>query len=204
MDGVNGRPPGARWTRARLLRGAIGGAAVVAGGVVLGARDGGTSIASPSKDTDAEILRLLLLLEQVQESFYGAALEQAELDGRLRRFAEVVHRQETEHVTYFTGRLGGSAPSRPRSDFGDSVSDADRFRDTAIELEELALSVYIGQGANLTRGEVSGLAELVAVEARQVAWVRDLAHVSPAPRAADPAREPDSVLSELRKRGFIG
>src|SRR5688572_32161233 len=43
-------------------------------------------------------------------------------------------------------------------------------------------------------------ATLISVEARQVAWLRDLAGISPAPRAADPARKADAVLRELRDR----
>jgi hypothetical protein len=60
-----------------------------------------------------------------------------------------------------------------------------------------------GQGANLTADTVGAVATLVSVEARQVAWLRDLAGVSPAPRAADPGRTPDDVLADLRKLGLI-
>ena len=44
---------------------------------------------------------------------------------------------------------------------------------------------------------------MVSVEARQVAWLRDLAGVSPAPRAADPARSVQDVVAELRQKGVI-
>jgi hypothetical protein len=50
---------------------------------------------------------------------------------------------------------------------------------------------------------VAAISPLVSVEARQVAWVRDIAGVLPAPQAADPARKPDDVLADLRKRGLI-
>ncbi len=203
MDGLERCPIGVRWTRARLLRGALGGGALIAGGAVLGGRDGGMSLAAPSKDTDDEILRLLLLLEQVQQGFYEAALERATLSGELLRYATAVHTQEREHVAFLAQQLGGRTPARPRSEFGESLRDPDRFRDTAIELEEATLGAYIGQGANLTRPVVAAVAGLVSVEARQVAWLRDLAGVSPAPNAADPAREPEQVLSDLRKRGFV-
>jgi hypothetical protein len=203
MEEQAGRPGTAGWSRARVLRGALGGAAVIGGGVALGRRSGATSVAAPSKDTDVEILRVLLLLEQVQEAFYGAALERAGLDGKLLRFATTVGRQERTHVAHLTKQLDGRAPAAPQTDFGDSLDDPERFRDTAIELEEATVAAYIGQGANLTRRAVAAVAGLVSVEARQAAWVRDLAGVSPAPRAADPARKPEAVLSDLRKRGFI-
>ena len=83
------------------------------------------------------------------------------------------------------------------------MSTAERFRDAAIELEEMALATYVGQAGRLTGDAVRTVGTLVSVEARQVAWVRDLAGVSPAPRAADPARKPDDVLAALRKEGFI-
>jgi hypothetical protein len=44
---------------------------------------------------------------------------------------------------------------------------------------------------------------MLSVEARQAAWVLDLAGKPPAPRAADPARKGDDVLAELRRRRFI-
>jgi hypothetical protein len=203
MDERAGRSAGAGWSRARVLRGVLGGAAAIGGGIALGRRSDATPLAAPSKDTDAEILRVLLLLERIQEAFYGAALERARLEGKLLRYATTVGRQESQHVAYLTKQLDGRTPAAPRTDFGDSLSDPDRFRDTAIELEEATLAVYIGQGANLTRQAVAGIAGLVSVEARQVAWVRDLAGVSPAPRAADPARKPEAVLSDLREKGFI-
>jgi hypothetical protein len=203
MDGTAERAVEGRSTRARLLQGALAGGAVIAGGVALAGRDGGMSLAAPSKDTDAEILRVLLLLEQVQEAFYEAALERARLKGELLRYATAVARQEREHVAYLGRRLDGRAPDAPRTDFGDALSDPDRFRDTAIELEEATIATYIGQGGNLTRPAVASIAGLLSVEARQVAWIRDLAGVSPAPNAADPARKPEEVLSDLRARGFI-
>ena len=203
MEGPSERVMGGGWTRARVLQGALAGGAVIGGGVVLGSRAGGMSLAAPSKDMDTEILRVLLLLERVQESFYESALERGRLTGDLLRYATTVGRQEQEHVSYLRRRLGADASEPPQTDFGDSLTDPDRFQETAIELEEATLASYIGQGANLTRPAVAAIAGLISVEARQVAWVRDIAGVSPAPRAADPARSPEAVLSDLRKRGFI-
>jgi hypothetical protein len=125
------------------------------------------------------------------------------LDGDLLTFAQTVGEQESEHVAFLAERLGGRADARPTLNFEDALSTPDRFRETAIELEEAALAGYVGQGANLTRDMVRPVATLVSVEARQAAWVRDLAGVSPAPRAADPARKADRVVADLRERGFV-
>lgn len=186
-------------TRAGLLRAAfVGGAAAV-----IAFRRDGDPLAAPSKRTDADILNLFLLLEYVQESFYRAAIETGRLDGGLLAYATTVADQERRHVEFLQDRLDGRAQARPQSRFGDLLEDADRFRDAAIELEEAAIAAYIGQAANLTRPTLGAVATLVSVEARQAAWIRDLGRTSPAPRAADPARKPDAILADLRKRGFI-
>jgi hypothetical protein len=192
------------WTRGGLLRAALGGGAIVAGGAALAARtDDGVSLAAQSKDADAKILNFFLLLEYVQEGFYREAVRSGALTGDLLTFATTVGEQETEHVAFLEQRLGERADARPTLSFGDAASTPERFRRTAIDLEEAALAGYIGQGANLPRETVRSVATLVSVEARQAAWVRDLAGVSPAPRAADPARKAERVMADLRGRGFV-
>ena len=192
------------WTRAGLFRLAAAGGAAVAGGAVIGAQDrAGNSFAAPSADTDAKILNFFLLLEYVQEAFYREALRSARLNGDLSEYARTVGRQESEHVAFLTKRLGDRARPRPRSSFGDALSSPERFRAAAIDLEETTIAAYIGQGANLMRGTVGAVGTLLSVEARQAAWVLDLAGESPAPRAADPARKPEAVLAHLREQGFI-
>ncbi len=191
-------------TRATLFRRAVAGGAVVAGGAAIGARSGdGTSLAAPSADTDAKILNFFLLLEHVQEAFYREALRTTRPSGALGEFARAVVRQESEHVAFLTKRLGSRARARPQTDFGDALSTAEQFRAAAIDLEETAIAAYIGQGANLTREAVGAVGTLLSVEARQAAWVLDLAGRSPAPNAADPAQKPGAVLARLRQKGFI-
>ena len=99
--------------------------------------------------------------------------------------------------------LGREAGPRPRLDFGRATSSADRFRDTAIDLEETTAAGYIGQSASLTTPAVQDAASIVAVEARHAAWIRDLAGADPAPRAADPGKAPEAILSDLRRKGFL-
>jgi truncated hemoglobin YjbI len=192
------------WTRGRFLRAAFAGSAMAAGGVALAA--GGAddaSLAAPSEDTDADILNLFLLLEDVQEAFYRQARASGRLKGDLLIFAATVGPQEAEHAEFLAKRLGSRARRRPDSAFHDLFDTPERFRDAAIELEEAAIATYVGQGANLTREALAAAATLVSVEARQAAWIRDLARTSPAPRVADPARSPDAVLADLRRRGFL-
>jgi hypothetical protein len=187
-----------------LLRLAATGGAAAAGGAVIGARGGDrTSFAAPSPSTDAEIVNLFLLLERVQQSFYRAALERSDLSGELRTYASTVAGQEREHVAFLEHWLGDRADAPPHTGFPDAFASAQGFRTAAVELEEAAIAAYIGPGANLTRKTVAQIAVLVSVEARQAAWVRDIAGISPAPRAADPARKPNDVLAELRKKGIL-
>ena len=190
----------ARVTRAGFLWAG----AAAAGGATVALRDGdGASHAAESKSSDREILAFFLTLEQVQEAFYRQAIESGGLDGELLELASRVGAQERQHAAFLTRRLGGTAPQRPASDFGDAFDSSERFRETAIELEETALAGYVGQAGNLSRKAIAAVATLIPVEARQVAWLRSLAGVSPAPRAADPARNADAVLQELRDKGYI-
>jgi Ferritin-like domain len=199
-------PP--RLTRAGLLRAAAGGGAAIAGGAVLGARTGSASLAStattPTPAMDMQILNLFLLLERMQAAFYGEAVESGRLQGQLLAFAQQVGRQEDEHVAFLATRLGAHAAKPPATSFGTALGTPEDFRATAVELEEAAVAAYLGQGANLTTAEVAAVAPLVSVEARQAAWVRDLAGISPAPHAADPARKAAAVLAGLRQKGYLG
>jgi hypothetical protein len=189
-----------RLTRAGLLRTALGAGAI---GAAVGSRSGGgTSLAADAGD-DAEILDFFLTLEHVQNAFYREAVKTGRLKGDLLTFARTVSGQEGTHVAFLTERLGSRARGEPKTDFSDALRTPDTFRDAAIDLEETAIAGYVGQGANVSRRTVSRVAALVSVEARQAAWVRDLAGISPAPRAADPARKPDAVLSDLRKKGYL-
>jgi rubrerythrin len=174
----------------------MGGVAVIAGGAA-------TSLASRSSSADEDILNFFLLFEHVQESFYRQAIDGGRLTGELQEFAGAVADQETQHVAFLKHRLGNAARPLPRPRFGNALSSPDRFRDTAVELEELAIAGYIGQAPHLSRETVAKVATLVSVEARQAAWIRDIAGVSPAPRAADPARGADAAITALRKLGFV-
>ncbi len=50
---------------------------------------------------------------------------------------------------------------------------------------------------------MQSIATVVAVEARQAAWIRDIAGISPAPNAADRGRKAQEVLDDLRQRRLI-
>ncbi len=191
------------WTRGALLRGAFGGGAVLAGGAALGAATGGSSVAAPTRASDARILRVFLTLERAQEAFYRAAIDGGRLDGPLLEFAEAAADQEAEHAERLRRRLGARARRQRSRDLGDSVATPEAFQRSAIDFEEAVLAVYVGQTANLSDDAIVDVCTLVSVEARQAAWIRDIAKELPAPRAADRARSADRVLAELRRKGLV-
>jgi hypothetical protein len=191
-------------TRAQALRAAAaGGAAVGVGAVAGGWLRPQPTAGKVSATQDVRILNFLLVLEEAQAAFYDAALRGGALRGDLLGFARTVAAQEREHVDFVRGKLGVQAAVRPKLDFGRATSDPKRFSGAAIDLEEATAAAYIGQGANLTRGVMVDAARIVAVEARHAAWIRDLAGADPAPRAADPPRRAQDVLSELRRKGYL-
>ena len=192
-----------RLTRGQLLEAGLAGAAT-GGAVALVGRHGQDAAASqPSPGTDAEIFQAFLALEYAQQRYYDAALRAGGLRGELKTLARTFAAQEAQHVAVLQ-RLLGSRAKRPGSaDVADASKSPEAFRDRAIELEEAVIAAYIGQAANLTHKGIIAITPMVSVEARQVAWLRDLAGVTAAPRAADKARPVQDVVAQLRKEGLI-
>ena len=119
----------------------------------------------------------------------------------LREFARHRRRQEGEHVALLTERLGSRARRA-------AAVGLRRRRDAPRALPRHGDQARGGHDRRVHRPgrephprRLAAIVPLVSVEARQVAWIRDLAGVDPAPRAADPARDRDDVLDELRGRG---
>jgi rubrerythrin len=171
--------------------------------VAIGRGGGGASPAAAAGRTDADILSVFLLLEQAQAGFYRAALEAGRLDGEPKAAATALAAQEDTHIALLKRKLGKRARGPVPMDFRSASGTTAQFLDHAIAIEEAAIAVYIGQAANLSRSLVAPIATLVSVEARQVAWLRDLAGISPAPRAQDPPQSAQAVLADLRKRGLL-
>jgi rubrerythrin len=192
------------WTRASFLRSA---AAVGTAASVLAIRLGegdDKSQAAPSSEQDQDILNLFLQFEYAQMNFYRQAVESMRIGGDLRTFARTVGPQEAEHAVLLRRRLRGAAAPRAESpDVRRLLTSPSAFRRAAIDMEEAVIAAYVGEAANLTRDALAEVAPLVSVEARQVAWLRDLAGATPAPRAADPARRPQDVVSHLRAQGLL-
>jgi hypothetical protein len=70
-------------------------------------------------------------------------------------------------------------------------------------LEDAGVAAYNGQAANLTRDVLGPAAEIVSVEGRHAAWIRDILGLEPAPRAADAGAESAAIVRELQASGLL-
>jgi hypothetical protein len=187
-----------------VLRRAIFGGGAVAAGAVVGSVLADESLSAPSRAQDVRILNFALQLEYVQASFYEEALRSAGLTGELHEFARVAGAHEHAHVAFLRRHLGRGAEPAPALGFGDATRGPDRFAAVAVTLEDLAVVAYNGQGTNLTRPALAAAVEILSVEARHAAWVRDIVGKRPAPRAQDPLWSAAKATRALAQTGLLG
>jgi rubrerythrin len=191
-----------RLSRAAVLKAAMAAAGGALAGGVLAGRPAGAG-AGPVSAADVEILNLALLLEYVQAAFYSEAVARRRLDGELREFAIVVSGHERAHERALRSLLGPAGRPPPRLVFGDATADPDEFAATAHDLEEMAVSGYNAQAANLSERPLRLVLRIVSVEARHSAWISDMLGRNPAPRAADAPASFADVARSLDELGFV-
>lgn len=189
-------------TRADFFKkAALGGGALVAGGVVFGGLPA-LALGAPSKAQDVAILNYALTLEYLETAFYRQARANAGLRGETARFARVAGAHEAAHVAAIKKVLGSKAVKSPTFDFGATVQSQKAFQTTAVAVEDLGVSAYAGQGPRLKQVPVIQAALAIhSVEARHAAWIRNIIGKNPAPAAFDPARDMKQVLAVAG--GFI-
>lgn len=192
-------------SRADFFRkGAIGGAAVLGGGVLLSGFPGVALGAKPSKKQDVEILNYALTLEYLENEFYKEALKSAGLTGENLSVAKVVQSHENAHVVQLKKVLGKSAVKKPRFDFGSTTANTANFLKTAVVLEDTGVSAYAGQGPRIKQKAVVVAAlSIHSVEARHAALLRRLNNQNGAPKSFDKAASMKTVLAAVKKTGFI-
>ncbi|HEX5250956.1 MAG TPA: ferritin-like domain-containing protein [Gaiellales bacterium] len=183
-------------------RAVLSGAGLVAAGIIVGGV-GAPAIGSGSRLGDAEILNFALEMEELQAALYEQALLHAGLTGELAQYARVVGGHEREHVAFLRQTLGSRAEPAPAFDFGDAVTDPDRFAVAARVLEDLGVAALDGQAGNLTKPSLAAVATIVSVEARHAAWIRDLLGEPPAPTAANPSEGAARVMAAIRRTGYV-
>jgi Ferritin-like domain len=200
---VHANPAASRTTRATMLHRAIVGGGAVTAGAVVGFGLADESFSAPSPAQDARILNFALQLEYLQARFYAEAVRSAGLTGELREFARVAGAHERAHVSFLRHHLGRRAKPAPALRFGEATRDPHRFAAAAVALEDLAVVAYNGQGTNLTRPALAAAVEILSVEARHAAWVRDIVGKLPAPRAQDPLWSATKATRKLIQTGFV-
>jgi hypothetical protein len=70
-------------------------------------------------------------------------------------------------------------------------------------LEDAGVAAYNGQAANLTKKTLGPAAEIVSVEGRHAAWIRDILGLEPAPRAADTGADSSAIVRQLQASGLL-
>jgi len=182
---------------ALIARGALGAAAVY-GAVAAGplvrrafAQMGGG---------DVEILNFALTLEYLESAFYEGALDEVDLSGETREFAQTILDDENEHVAALAKTiksLGGKAVAAPMAKF--PYSDEAAFLELAQTLEDTGVSAYDGAAPAIRSKELLATAgSIVQVEARHAARVRLARNEPPAPNAFDPALSQRQVLKAVQ------
>jgi hypothetical protein len=190
-------------SRRDVLKVTVAGGGILLLGGMAAERLLGATQAKPSAAQDRKILNYALLLEYLQAAFYEDALSRARLTGELREFAEIVGNHERAHVAYLKKALGSSARSKPAFAFGRATKDQQTFAKTARILEDAGVAAYNGQAANLTKKALTPAVEIVSVEGRHAAWIRDIVGAEPAPRAADPGSTVGEITAKLKSLGFV-
>ena len=198
-----------------LKRGAMAGGGFLAGGVLFNGlaspAEAAISTRRKSKRNDVKILNYALTLEFLEAEFYKQALENNAFDNdQVRTFAQLTGDHERAHVNTLRQVLGGAAVRKPTFDFGDTVRDPAKFRQTAQVLEDTGVSAYAGQGPNILQKPVVVAAlSIHSVEARHAAWIRFLnsngsgGANGPAPRAFDRPKTERQILRAVGQTGFI-
>ena len=192
--------PVATSRRSFLRRAALAGGAVVTGGVVV-AGLGDLASSAPSAAQDARVLNFALQLEYLQQALYEGAKD-LEVRAPVSRYIDVVSGHEAEHVAALQSVLGDQADPAPTFDFGNALDDEDGFVTTAIALEDLTVSAYNGQAANLRKKALATAASLVSVEARHAGWIRTLGGKPAAPAPVDRALTAKQVQAALTRAGL--
>ena len=183
---------------------------LLAGGGVLGASAFGgmvmPSIAGAATPrSDVAILNFALTLEFLEAEFYRQAVRSNFPDAPTNALAKVILRHEAAHVTFLRKALGSKAVKKPKFDFKDTVTNQDKFLQTAFVLENTGVSAYLGQAGRIkTKSILLAAATIVTVEARHSGAVAQLIGRAVSPSGSfDKPKSKEAILRAVKGTGFI-
>lgn len=192
-------------TRADFFRRAgIAGGSLLAGGVLMGGLPA-LAAAKPSKKQDVKILNYALTLEFLEAAFYKQAVANGAATGEALALATVIRDHEIAHVKFLKKALGKAAVKSPKFDFGATVTDPEKFLQTAFVLENTGVAAYLGQAGRIKQTAVLGAAgSILTVEARHAGAIAQLIGKDVSPDGSfDEGKSMSQILKAVGKTGFI-
>jgi hypothetical protein len=192
-------------TRSDFFRKSIyAGGTLAAGGLLMGGMPALAS-AKPSAKQDIKILNFALTLEYLEAAFYKQATSGSALSGAASELAKVISKHEHAHVTFLKKALGSKAVKSPKFDFGDTVTNQNKFLATAFVLENTGVSAYLGQAGRIKNPAYLGAAAtILTIEARHAGAIAQLTGKKVSPSGSfDHGKSMAAILKAVKGTGFI-
>jgi hypothetical protein len=170
-------------SRAQFLsRGAKGGLALVAGGVVLGVAEG-TALGAVTADTD--IAKLAATAELLAIDFYSHAISSKRLKGDELAYLAGAKANEVAHYNALKGVLGKATPAGLKFQYpAGSFASRKSIGQLGMALETAFVGAYMGAVTALKSNDLKGVAaEIGACESRHLSVLTNIGSgaIVPAP-----------------------
>lgn len=183
-----------------ILRGSLAAAAVYGAGAVTPFVQGALA---QSDASDAGILDFALRLEILEATFYDQALKQVpRMSSEVRQVTKIIRDHEHQHADTLhqaIQQLGVKNSPPPKLDFADSFTSEQRYLGVAQALEDTGVMAYNGAAPMVFARRILAVAgQIVQVEGRHAATIRDLRGEPIADAAFDVAKKPEQIAQMAR------
>ncbi len=178
-----------------IIRGALAAGAAY-GFAAVGPYVQGAFAQTGARDTD--VARFALTLELLEYEYYERAVKEVpNLSSEVLPVAKEIRDNELEHVDalqQLISQLGGTPARSLAVRFGDSFRDESSFLTLAQTFEDTGVSAYNGAAPQIvSRDVLEAAGEIVQIEARHAAVIRDLRGEDIAPSAFDQSLDMQQV-----------